>query len=164
MFPIRIPPLRERIEDIPSLANHFAEKAAIRFGLALVLPTPDDLRRLTEYPWPGNIRELGSVIDRAAILGNGKQLAIAAALGIPASVHVPGAYTPCMSAEPAIPQPSSAQPFDDAVRQHIEASLKSTQGRVDGPFGAAKLLGLNPNTLRSKMRKLRINPKKYKIE
>lgn len=86
VFPIRIPPLRERIEDIPSLAEHFAHRAATRFGLARVHPTRDDLKRLTDYSWPGNVREFGSVIDRAAILGNGRCLDIAAALGIPDSL------------------------------------------------------------------------------
>jgi hydrogenase-4 transcriptional activator len=81
VFPISIPPLRERPEDIGALACHFAEKAATRFGLALAMPTGDDIRRLTAYAWPGNVRELQAVIDRAALLGNGRGLQVATALG-----------------------------------------------------------------------------------
>ena len=81
VFPIRLPRLNERLGDIPALARHFAERAAMRFGLAYVEPTPDDVQLLMSYSWPGNIRELGTVIDRAAILGDGKTLEIAKALG-----------------------------------------------------------------------------------
>ncbi|HMC10172.1 MAG TPA: sigma-54 dependent transcriptional regulator, partial [Pirellulaceae bacterium] len=81
VFPILLPRLRERIEDIPALARHFAQRAANRFGLPPVEPTTADLHLLVNYPWPGNIRELGAVIDRAAILGNGERLDVALALG-----------------------------------------------------------------------------------
>src|SRR5207248_1193165 len=81
VFPILLPRLRERIDDIPALARHFAQRAANRFGLPVCEPTSGDLHLLLAYPWPGNIRELGAVIDRAAILGNGERLDIAAALG-----------------------------------------------------------------------------------
>src|SRR3990172_1207138 len=82
VFPILLPPLRERTGDIPELARHFAERAAVRFGLSPVMPSEADIQLLTTYDWPGNIRELGTVIDRAAILGNGRALELAAALGI----------------------------------------------------------------------------------
>src|SRR5262245_20265883 len=81
MFPILLPPLRDRPEDIPALANHFAERAAIRFGLSPVSPGAADIKLLQSYDWPGNIRELGAVIDRAAILGDGDRLELEAALG-----------------------------------------------------------------------------------
>ncbi len=159
VFPIRIPPLRERVEDIPSLAEHFAERAATRFGLLRAHPTDAEFRLLAAYPWPGNVRELGSVIDRAAILGNGRRLEIAASLGMP----IP---TPSMESEPSKPaatlHPSMEESFDETVRKRIESVLETTRGRVDGPFGAAKLLGLNPNTLRSKLRKFGIDPKRFR--
>ena len=82
VFPIRLPPLRERRDDIPELARHFAGRAATRFGLYPVMPTDADLALLKEYAWPGNVRELATVIDRAAILGDGKRLEVATALGI----------------------------------------------------------------------------------
>src|SRR3954454_14278933 len=82
VFPILLPPLRDRVEDIRALAMHFAQRAAIRFGLAPVVPSEADIALLQGYDWPGNIRELGAVIDRAAILGDGRSLELAAALGI----------------------------------------------------------------------------------
>ncbi len=82
VFPMVLPPLRERREDIAGLAVHFARRAATRFGLSPVMPTDDDLALLASYPWPGNVRELGAVIDRAAILGNGRRLDVATALGV----------------------------------------------------------------------------------
>ena len=82
VFPILLPRLRERLEDIPALARHFARRAANHFGLPYVEPSGEDLQALLQYAWPGNIRELGAVIDRAAILGNGKSLQVAQALGI----------------------------------------------------------------------------------
>jgi transcriptional regulator with GAF, ATPase, and Fis domain len=153
VFPIRIPPLRERTEDIPSLTEHFAERAATRFGLLRTNPTDADLRLLTAYPWPGNVRELGSVIDRAAILGNGRRLNIAASLGTPMPFETAG-----------VPAKLGTESFDETVRKRIESVLETTQGRVDGPFGAAKILGLNPNTLRAKLRKLGIDPKRFRAK
>jgi len=162
VFPIRIPPLRERKEDIERLAAHFAKRAALRFGLPLVLPTASDLDRLTAYSWPGNIRELGTVIDRAAILGNGRRLEIAGALG---SEHViesvaEGAKSPL----PKMDQPAAVSDLtlNTVVRHHIEAILRQTQGRIEGKGGAAELLDVNANTLRAKMRKLGIDWKHFR--
>ena len=81
VFPMRLPALRERVEDIPALAAHFAARAGERLGAGALTPSTDDLARLIAYPWPGNVRELASVIERAAILGHGKRLEVAAALG-----------------------------------------------------------------------------------
>lgn len=158
VFPIVLPPLRERLDDIPELASHFARRAAVRFGLAEVAPGEDDLRLLRSYPWPGNVRELGTVIDRAAILGDGRTLEIAAALGVaPVSLRKPAADRAAASAGSA-----SIAPLDEAIRLHIEAALVRTGGRVEGPHGAARLLNVNPHTLRSKMRKLGIDGKRFR--
>ncbi len=81
VFPIPIPALRERLADIAPLAQHFAEKAATRFGLPLCRPSESDIRLLKTYAWPGNVRELAAVIDRAALLGNGRRLEVETALG-----------------------------------------------------------------------------------
>src|SRR5690606_18598675 len=81
VFPIDLPPLRDRIEDIPALAAHFASRAGKRLGGRPLTVTPDDIEVLTAYPWPGNVRELAAVIERAAILGNGRSLAVREALG-----------------------------------------------------------------------------------
>lgn len=161
VFPIPLPPLRERKEDIPSLAAHFAERAATRFGLPLVMPSEQDIVLMQGYPWPGNIRELGTVIDRAAILGNGRRLEVATALG---AGKVPAIAPPeTDSAKP--PEPASSPrilSLDEAMKRHIESALNATHGRVEGPYGAARLLKINPHTLRARMRKLGIDWKHFR--
>jgi transcriptional regulator with GAF, ATPase, and Fis domain len=158
VFPILLPPLRDRLEDIPALANHFAQRAAIRFGLAPVVPNESDIDLLKTYDWPGNIRELGAVIDRAAILGDGRSLEFAAALG----VSTPAGGRPLAPEHEAAPAPLGARrqkiaTLNDAMRSHIEAALSATRGRIEGHRGAARLLGINPHTLRARMRKLKID-------
>jgi hydrogenase-4 transcriptional activator len=153
VFPIVLPPLRERQSDIPALARHFAERAATRFGLQPVPPSERDIELLATYPWPGNIRELGTVIDRAAILGDGKTLEIATALGVAprqsraGSIHSTDKTRVSVSSERICS-------LDDAMRLHIEQALRATRGRIEGPKGSAALLGINPHTLRARMRKL----------
>ena len=158
VFPILLPPLRERPEDIPAMARHFAERAAVRFGLTPIMPTEPDIRMLQSYDWPGNIRELGSVIDRAAILGNGRRLELAAALGLAAPQ--PSQATILMNDSRGDAannsRSTSVATLDVAMRAHIESALRATQGRVEGAYGAAKLLAINPHTLRARMRKLDI--------
>lgn len=155
-FPIVLPPLRERREDISLLAEHFARRAATRFGLKLQLPTAEQLALLVAYPWPGNVRELGAVIDRAAILGDGERLEVARALGVGAESPAP--------LKPAQATPLAEQrlvanvlSLDEAMKQHIEQTLAATHGRVEGPHGAAALLRINPHTLRARMKKLGVN-------
>jgi hydrogenase-4 transcriptional activator len=158
VFPILLPPLRERREDIPAIARHFAERAAVRFGLAPVMPNEADIQLLESYDWPGNIRELGTVIDRAAILGNGRTLELAAALGlaIPRR-HVSVAVTTPPPLTQAINGSTALATLESAMKAHIEAGLRLTNGRIEGPHGAARLLAINPHTLRARMRKLRID-------
>ena len=152
VFPIRLPPLRERPDDIPSLAAHFALRAAKRLGTAPLVPSPEDVRLLVSYAWPGNVRELAAVIERAAILGGGRALEIAAALGSPPSqapVVVP-------EAAPVRPDPGAPLLTLDAMTvRHVEAVLARTRGRIEGPDGAAALLAINPHTLRARMRQAR---------
>jgi transcriptional regulator with GAF, ATPase, and Fis domain len=158
VFPVQLPALRERREDIPALATHFALRAAHRFGLAPQVPTPEELELLAAYPWPGNIRELAAVIERAAILGDGKRLEVATSLG----AHPP--HRPAAPG-PAVADRGTAPPFptlDAAMAAHIEAALRRTRGRVEGPEGAAVLLEINPHTLRSRMRKLGVNWREFR--
>ncbi|MBC7818937.1 MAG: sigma-54-dependent Fis family transcriptional regulator, partial [Planctomycetaceae bacterium] len=161
VFPIVLPPLRERKADIAALANHFAERAATRFGLHLVLPTDDDIVLLMAYHWPGNIRELGTVIDRAAILGDGKLLEVATALGVMPS-ESRSTVSLAATTHRATPSPQEITSLDEALRQHIVLALRATQGRIEGPKGAAKLLQINPHTLRAKMRKLKLDWSHYR--
>jgi hydrogenase-4 transcriptional activator len=166
VFPILLPPLRERTEDIPALAQHFAHRAANRFGLAYVEPSSADLKVLMSYPWPGNIRELGTVIDRAAILGNGKTLEIVAALGSGGPVMVPpqDLATGQQADGARSASPIGLATLDAAMKAHIERALAATHGRVEGKRGAAKMLGINPHTLRARMRKLGIKWDEFREE
>ena len=184
VFPIDVPPLRERPEDIPPLATHFALRAATRFGTPPRIPAPEDLDLLVAYPWPGNVRELASVIERAVILGNGEHLDVATALGVaPPAARAPafGPAAPAVRGASAVPArarvlaemtPLSAstttaagEPFptlDEAMARHIEAALARTHGRIEGARGAAALLDINPHTLRARMRKLHLDWRQFR--
>jgi transcriptional regulator with GAF, ATPase, and Fis domain len=161
VFPIVLPPLREHPEDIATLAEHFARRAAVRFGLALQLPSLQDIALLTSYTWPGNVRELIAVIDRAAILGAGQRLEVAKALGVIPNMRATPQATNHASPTP-VPSAPTLLPLDAAMAQHIEAALAVTGGRIEGPHGAARLLRINPHTLRGRMRKLNISRGKFR--
>jgi transcriptional regulator with GAF, ATPase, and Fis domain len=159
IFPIRIPPLRERIEDIPALAAHFSSRAGMRLRGTPLVPTSADLDLLASYAWPGNVRELAAVIERAAILGDGRELHVAAALGTAPAIDVRRDERTVAGRE----APSSAtRPLDAAMRSHIESALNASRGRIEGPGGAAAALCINPHTLRARMRKLRIDWASYR--
>ena len=161
VFPIVLPPLRERKGDIPALARHFAERAATRFGLAPRVPTDEDVAPLLPYAWPGNIRELAAVIERAAILGDGRGLEIATALGAGAPADSAASGEPPAAGGTA-GTAGTLPTLDAAMRRHIEAALVATRGRVEGRGGAASLLGINPHTLRARMRKLGVDWGRYR--
>lgn len=156
-FPIRVPPLRERLADVADLAAHFALRASRRFGLAYVHPSAEDVELLRSYDWPGNVREFAAVLDRAAILGQGRTLDIPSALGLsvrPRSAHPTSSTKTDASGRSKPHLTASDWSLDGAMARHITVALESTRGRIEGPHGAAKLLGINPHTLRSRMRKL----------
>ncbi len=165
VFPIMLPPLRDRLDDIPALARHFAFRAANRFGLSLVEPSPTDLQALRKYPWPGNIRELGAVIDRAAILGDGKSLEVAKSLGFGITPPQPAPPPPTfyeVTTDDLRTQSPGIATLDNAMRQHIEKALTATRGKIEGRGGAAEILGINPHTLRARMRKLGISWSRFR--
>src|SRR6476469_3376907 len=148
VFPIVIPPLRDRPSDIRAFAEYFADRAANRFGVRPVPVSDEDVRILSDYRWPGNVREIAAVMDRAVLIGQGRTLNVTAALGL-STLSMP---PPGQSSEPS---PSAdIEPLEVGIRRHIEAALAATHGRVEGPFGAARLLRINPHTLRARMRKL----------
>ena len=167
VFPVHLPPLRARPGDIPSLAAHFALRAAKRLGTPPLVPTAEDVRLLVSYPWPGNVRELAAVIERAAILGGGEGLQIAQALGTaPARAQQAGlANTPINSSiiQKEGGSDGDGLTLDAAMARHIESALRRTHGRIEGADGAASLLAINPHTLRARMRKLGINWKHFRI-
>jgi transcriptional regulator with GAF, ATPase, and Fis domain len=151
VFPIVIPPLRDRPDDIRAFAEYFAERAANRFGVRPVPVSDQDVRLLTAYRWPGNVREMAAVMDRAVLVGQGTRLDVAAALGQPA----PAVAAPIR--RPDGGEPTPIDPLDVIVSRHIQAALDATRGRIEGPHGAARLLRINPHTLRARMRKLGID-------
>ena len=157
VFPIVIPPLRDRPSDIRAFAEYFAERAANRFGLRPVAVSDDDVELLAEYQWPGNVREMAAVMDRAVLIGQGKTLSVAGALGQDTRAS---ALTPVRSNDTAPAR--LIAPLDVVIRQHIETALEATNGRVEGRHGAARLLKINPHTLRARMRKLKIDWRQYR--
>jgi transcriptional regulator with GAF, ATPase, and Fis domain len=164
VFPIRLPPLRERREDIPLLVHYLLNKFMLRIGKRLEGVRRPTMQRLVEYPWPGNIRELENVLERAVILATGNVLEIGADL-LPVSGPAPAArQRPDDVPEPsnyllAVPLQTAdnRQPSLEAVeRNYILTVLQQTGWVITGPRGAAGLLKLNPSTLRNRMKKLGI--------
>jgi DNA-binding NtrC family response regulator len=147
VFPVTVPALRERREDIPLLVGHFLAKAARKLGKPFEGVASAFLERATSYDWPGNVRELENVVERAAILARGPLLESMAPFGAPA--------TPARSDAPA-PVPVAAGTLEDVERAHIQRVLEQTRWVIEGEQGAALALGLNPSTLRGRMRKLDI--------
>ena len=146
----------DEIGELP-LAAHFAGRAGKRLGGAPLTLSMEDIDLLVSYPWPGNVRELATVIERAAILGNGKALRLSGALG--PVTRRPGRMTPKewegrAAASAAVNESMS---LDHAMKSHIVQALRATEGRIEGAHGAAARLGINPHTLRARMRKLGIN-------
>jgi PAS domain S-box-containing protein len=140
VFPILVPPLRERKQDIPVLIGHFVRRFSKGMGKAIDSVSPAAMRALENYSWPGNVRELANVIERAAISSKGSTLLLAEPL----------------VTSPAIERASDLKPFHEMERDYIVRALTHTGGKIEGPGGAASLLGLNPSTLRGRMSKLRI--------
>jgi hydrogenase-4 transcriptional activator len=166
VFPIHLPPLRARPGDIPSLAAHFALRAAKRVGSPPLVPTAEDIRLLVSYPWPGNVRELAAVIERAAILGGGQGLQVAQALGtVPARPSPSTSFNPPNGSLVVRDDPYAKTEWltlDAAMARHIESALQRTLGRIEGKGGAAELLAINPHTLRARMRRLGINWRRFR--
>jgi transcriptional regulator with GAF, ATPase, and Fis domain len=159
VFPLRLPALRERMEDLPELVAHFAKKAGQRLGYEGLTASDADLRTLAAYGWPGNVRELASVIERAAILGHGARLEIGAALG---ATHPAPVIALIPQPTPTLTQAPEIVELDAAMVRHIERALEETGGRIEGPYGAAALMNINPHTLRARMRKLGIEWARYR--
>ncbi len=157
VFPVSLPPLRERVNDIPELAAHFARGAGKRLGGVPLSLSAQDVTLLLGYAWPGNVRELAAVIERAAILGDGRRLELAAALGTGVSRERPMAAPERRSQAPA-----ELPSLDKAMQNHIEEALACTRGRIEGEQGAARILGINPHTLRARMRKLGIDWQRFR--
>ncbi|MGO2477982.1 MAG: sigma-54 interaction domain-containing protein [Pseudoalteromonas sp.] len=161
VFPIYLPSLRERKQDISALANHFSERAAKKLGLPYIAPTSNQVTTLQAYHWPGNVRELQVVMERAAILGQGKQLDIESSLGPSFKMAVPSIPIENNNEENKLDKNVSIEPLEKTIVSSINNALKVTNGKISGEGGAASLLNINPNTLRSKMRKYQIEIKYF---
>jgi formate hydrogenlyase transcriptional activator len=146
VFPVELPPLRERREEIRPLATHFLARHSAAMNRRPPRVPEDVWRTLEGHDWPGNVRELENFLQRALILSPGPDLALP---DLPAGLPRPAAAA---AAEPA----GAPRPFDDEVRALIERALDHAGGRVYGPNGAAALLGLRPTTLQGKMKKYRV--------
>lgn len=138
LFPLEMPPLRERKSDIPLLVQHFIHQAACKFGKPLQGINQTGMAILKQYSWPGNIRELQNVIERAAILSNCKILSVDGLL-------------PSIS---NMEKNETLLSMEELEQRHIKQVLAHTNGVISGPEGAAHILGLHPNTLRSRMLRL----------
>jgi transcriptional regulator with GAF, ATPase, and Fis domain len=141
VFPLAIPPLRERVEDIPLLVAHLLRKLSEKLGKTLHGVSSPTMDRFTSHSWPGNVRELENVLERAAILADGPVIEVNEPLAFEHRRHTPLAH---------------AGTLEEVERAHILAVLEQTHWSVSGNRGAATILALNPSTLRSRMRKLGI--------
>ena len=148
VFPVRLPSLRERREDIPRLIRHFLARIARKLGKPLADVSPAFLEQAMAYDWPGNVRELENLVARAAVLASGTVLEATEPIGAP--------VTPAAKACVFQPDPET---LEDVERQHILRVLEQTQWAIEGNGGAARMLGLNPSTLRGRLRKLGIRRK-----
>lgn len=156
VFPIQLPPLRERGEDVVLLANTFVQHFCQRMGRTVVPPSPDALKRLTTYHWPGNVRELQNVIERAVITAKNGQLNLDRA--IPENEEKSSPSTQRSAQETSTIQ--TIQELQQLERQNILLALEQSNGKVSGEGGAAKLLGINASTLASRMKALGITRSK----
>ena len=143
VFPIRIPPLRERKEDIPLIARYFIEKFSRRMGKRMKSIANDELKKLVEYRWPGNVRELEHFIERAVIVSEREQ------------IKLPNLEQP-FEVQSRDESQGTSRPLAEMERDYIEGILHTTHWKVSGPNGAASILGLKPTTLLSRMKKLGI--------
>lgn len=145
VFPIHVPPLRERRQDIPLLAREFFSLFNKKLDKKIRRIPTEEINKLMPYHWPGNVRELKHFIERAVILSNGYEISLSG-----------------LEFEPVPPISSGTGKIAllaDIERDHIEKALKSTLWKISGPFGAASLLGLPPSTLRHRMKILGIDKK-----
>ena len=157
VVPLRMPALRERASDIHLLTMFFVQKCAKKLGKQITSVSEEAMHRLSNYSWPGNIRELQNVIERAVILSPGKTLVLADELRAAPTTTARVAATKSGPLEIApASAPDNSGSLDDVERRHIESVLSQTNWMIEGERGAAKILDLNPSTLRSRMQKLGI--------
>jgi formate hydrogenlyase transcriptional activator len=163
VFPIQIPALRERREDVPLLVRYFVQKFSRRSNKVVEYVPADAMTALANYSWPGNVRELENFIERAVLLSPGKELRIpiselltepespSTAISSPRTSTAHGGNN-----RDEVSAPASISTLEQAEREHILRALQQTQWRIGGPKGAATLLDMKRTTLQARMRKLNI--------
>ncbi len=149
VFPLALPPLRERFADLPELVEAILVEQQRRTGRRGMRVTPEGLAHLRRYAWPGNIRELANILERATIIAPGRDLT-------PAFLDLPAGSAPARAPAAAVAPRGDVEliTIDEVQRRHIRDVLAATGGRVYGEKGAAKILGLKPSTLQSRMKRL----------
>jgi DNA-binding NtrC family response regulator len=150
VFPIEVPPLRERREDIPLLVEYYIARFARKAGKRIRGISKKTLDLLVSYPWPGNIRELQNVVERSVVVCETETFSVDESW---------------LSRQPHAPQPEAHLDLGKLVvqeREIIEVALRESSGRVHGPSGAATKLGIPGSTLESKIKSLRINKNRFK--
>jgi formate hydrogenlyase transcriptional activator len=165
VFPIGLPPLRDRRSDIPQLVTFYIARFSKRLGKKIDGVSRESMQNLMNYPWPGNIRELQNVIERAVILATDPTLRLDRQL-MPIVPPATGGELLEMNTQDDQHAILESSPriltLDEAERNHILAALKLTDGVIDGPKGAAKVLNIHPNTLRHRMKKLSIQGSRHR--
>ena len=157
VYPIDIPPLRERRADIPALVEHFVERKAQELGLSSTPAlAPGAIDRLLKYDWPGNVREVANVVERALIQSDNERLVFDDLVN-PGDRSAHGDATLTLSPlDGTPPAPQDHLTLEEVEARHIRQVMETTGGKIEGKNGAAVLLGMNPATLRYRMQKLRI--------
>jgi len=145
VFPITVPPLRDRREDIPILVEHLVNVSAKKLGKVISSISPATMRSLSEYPWPGNVRELSNVIERAVINSHGSVLRVVEEF----------------QEAPADKSISAIKTLDEMEREYIVRILEDRDWRIEGHRGAARVLGIHPSTLRGRMLKFGIHKSNF---
>jgi len=162
IFPITLPPLRERKEDIPILVTHLVKQLSQKLAKTIEAIPHDTMAKLRNYPWPGNVRELRNVIERAVIITQGPKLRLIDDLDSQALEL--GLHKQTVRQDVFADLSQASETFEQTEYNLIMRTLKNVHWKLEGPGGAAELLNLHPSTLRSKMRKLGIERPRYKTQ
>jgi formate hydrogenlyase transcriptional activator len=152
VFPIEMPPLRERMDDIPLLVEHFASRFARQAGKRINRISDRTLRLLQSYGWPGNVRELQNVVERAVIISESD------------SLFVDEKWLHGLQSKRRASPPTISRTLSNQEKDAIEEALMECKGRVAGPFGAASRLGIPSSTLESKIKMLNIDKRRFRPE
>jgi transcriptional regulator with GAF, ATPase, and Fis domain len=154
VFPIEVPPLRDRLEDVPVLAAYFVRQACARFRVPEPRVAQQDMDHLLTYRWPGNVRELQNVVQRAVIVARGGAL----------TFHVPADQAPPPGRIPVSECVATDRELRLKERANLVAALRQTAGRISGRSGAAELLGVRPSTLASRVKAFKILEEEWRGE